>query len=383
MRVAHVLKSLEIGGLGGGAERFALALSQALTGRVQAQTLVICLRTGSAVEQQWQERAQAGGSEVIYLQDEARLKPLAGARAMQAQSGRYAWDIVHAHYQVGALYACLVKQACLVRTVHTPLEWGGGPASVAARAIFSRLIFPLVYRAQVGVSMGITGALNRTPGARLARRQAVYIPNALPDEWLSAARLNEARQRQHRSEGSLVVGSVGRLVPNKGYADLITAFAQVKAAFTGAQLWLVGDGNLRPALEKQAAELGLTDVVRFWGQTSDVAGLLARMDLMVLPSQVEGLPTVLLESMACGTPVAGTRIPGVMEIIREGQTGWLAQPADPQSLAQTICSALADAPMRARCSAQALDQLAAFSMSRVAERYLGLYRSLLKTAPID
>ena len=106
------------------------------------------------------------------------------------------------------------------------------------------------------------------------------------------------------------------------------------------ELDLVGGGALREELDALARRLGLAGRVRFRGPLPEpeVAALLDRADLFVLPSvvardgQMEGLPVALMEALACGVPAVSTRLSGIPEIIRDGETGVLAEPGDPASL---------------------------------------------------
>jgi glycosyltransferase involved in cell wall biosynthesis len=113
---------------------------------------------------------------------------------------------------------------------------------------------------------------------------------------------------------------------------------------------LVGDGPLRPELERLARTLGISSRVDFMGSRdeTEVRALLDEADLFVLPSrvardgQMEGLPVVLIEAVACGVPTVATRLSGIPELIADGETGWLAEPGDPQSLRAKLEEAVAE-----------------------------------------
>ena len=109
-----------------------------------------------------------------------------------------------------------------------------------------------------------------------------------------------------------------------------------------AELLLVGDGPLRPEVERLVAELGLGERVRLVGNRSDVPVLLAEAACVVLASDYEGCPLTVLEAMAAGVPVVATRVGGVPELIDDGRTGLLVEPGDESALAAAIGRALAD-----------------------------------------
>lgn len=144
-------------------------------------------------------------------------------------------------------------------------------------------------------------------------------------------------------EGPMVL-VVARLDPQKGHRHLLAAAREIPdAVFVFA-----GDGPLRPALEAMACDLGLRERVRFLGERSDVADLLAACDVFVLPSLYEGLPISVLEAMAARRPVIATAIGGTDEAVDDGETGLLVPPADPTSLAAALRRVLADGELRAR-----------------------------------
>jgi glycosyltransferase involved in cell wall biosynthesis len=179
------------------------------------------------------------------------------------------------------------------------------------------------------------------------------------------------------SPDSLVVGSVGRLRQEKGYSILLDAAVLVRARRPDIKFVIVGDGEQAASLRQKAGRLGLSSTVLFTGARQDVESLLGIMDLFVLPSLWEGLPTVILESMACGVPVVATDIPGTRELITTGQTGWLARPGDPMSLAACILEALSNP---ARCAeivkTARQDVVPHFSMQHIADQYEQIYQRL-------
>src|SRR5699024_10991348 len=107
---------------------------------------------------------------------------------------------------------------------------------------------------------------------------------------------------------------VARFTPQKNHRTLVGAMARLVRSHPGARLRLVGTGPEEAAIRARVARLGL-DCVDFLGARDDVPDLMAAADLVVLPSAFEGLPLVVLEAMAIGTPVVATRIGGVIEAL--------------------------------------------------------------------
>jgi glycosyltransferase involved in cell wall biosynthesis len=150
------------------------------------------------------------------------------------------------------------------------------------------------------------------------------------------------REPEGRNATTLIC--VGRLSPEKGQAGLLRAFAQVRERHKGLKLRLVGDGPERSALEALAVELGLGDDISFLGRMTEADALaeIARSDILVLPSFMEGLPIVLMEAMALGVPVVASRVAGIPELVEDGVGGLLFAPSDWNDLARSIEKLISD-----------------------------------------
>jgi glycosyltransferase involved in cell wall biosynthesis len=176
---------------------------------------------------------------------------------------------------------------------------------------------------------------------------------------------------------------VASLQEHKGHEVLLRALAYGGPALEGVELDLVGSGPLRGDIERSARVLGLAARVRLHGSLPepDVAGLLDRADCAVLPSrvardgQMEGIPVALMEALAAGVPVVATRLSGVPELIRDGDTGLLAEPGSDDDLRRALTALLAE-PAAARMRAEAGRRLveAEFDLRASAATLAGLFR---------
>jgi glycosyltransferase involved in cell wall biosynthesis len=153
--------------------------------------------------------------------------------------------------------------------------------------------------------------------------------------------------------GCPLVLTVGRFTPQKNYPALLDAVPAVLTVHPEARFVWVGQGPLWDRLHSTVQTLGLARYVHLVGQRSDVPRLMAAADLFVLPSQFEGLPLVVLEAMASGLPVVGTRVCGIEEAVVDGVTGRLVSCDDIQALAEAIHDGLADAEQRRQWGCQA------------------------------
>ena len=178
-----------------------------------------------------------------------------------------------------------------------------------------------------------------------------------------------------------VVMTIGRLTHMKGQCHLVDAVPDLAARFPDLAVVVLGDGPLRETLAKQAAALGVTDVVRLPGHRADARSLLAAADVFVLPSRHEGMPLVLLEAMEAGLPVVATRVVGSSEAVDDGTTGALVPPARPAALGAAIGDLLADPQLRRRQGQAGRSRYrACFTRERMAAETLAVYGSALRAA---
>lgn len=148
--------------------------------------------------------------------------------------------------------------------------------------------------------------------------------------------------------GRILVGTVAHLSPEKGHLTLLKAFAGLRDSCPEALLLIIGEGELRSALEEEVRALGLSDQVQFLGFRSDVEGLVKELDVFCLPSLSEGLSSAILAAMAARLPVVATSVGGIPELVQDGVTGKLVSPNRPQELALALECLLRDQVLRER-----------------------------------
>ena len=187
---------------------------------------------------------------------------------------------------------------------------------------------------------------------------------------------------RYRSELKLrpeikVIGSIGRLTSEKGHRYLLEAFPAVLRKFPDSKLLLVGDGNLREKLLMRAKKLGITESVIFLGYKKDIKPLLSIMDIFVFPSLTEGFGMALLEAMAMGVPIIASKVGGIPEIIKEGETGVLVKPKSSSEIAEAIIKLLSEKEISHRMKARSKEEVRRFSVEEMVRKYENLYISLV------
>lgn len=212
---------------------------------------------------------------------------------------------------------------------------------------------------------------------QLGRRRKTYVINTgiELDRFTPGEGREEARARFGLGADDVVVGTLCRLSDRrKGVHDFVEMAARVSKRFPGTRFLIVGEGVLRPDLERQAADFGLADAFVFAGWNSNPAPSYAAMDIFVMASTHEGGPTTLLEAMAMARPVVATAVGMVPEVVEDGVTGFICPHSSPDALATAVETLLGDGELATRMGTTAREQaLAHFSIERMVDRYLRLF----------
>lgn len=351
----HIIGSARLGG----AERFYVRLVNALAAHGQpVATLTVA------------------GGEIDAALDPAVVRhhaPLAGV-----------WD-AWSRWRIGRTVragATPIVQTYMGRATRlTHLPPGGAAVHVARLGGFYDLKGYRHAHAWIGNTRGICDYLIRggLPAERVFQiGNFVDLPVRSP-----AADLAQLRGRWQIPDAARVILGLGRLHPNKGFADLLTAFARLPAAIDGRPLHLVlvGDGPLRAELQAQAAQLGIAGRVTWAGWQYDPAPWYQLADIFVCPSRHEPLGNVILEAWANRVPVVSTTTHGAAELIVDGHDGLLTPLGDAVALADGIRRALAlGAAERDALTAAGVAKVdREFSQEAIIEAYLALYRRLAGT----
>ena len=186
----------------------------------------------------------------------------------------------------------------------------------------------------------------------------------------------EVRSELGIEDGQLVVGAIGRLVWEKGYAELFVAASRILADRDDVTFLVVGgfDPDKGDPLTRADIAGAEASGVRFLGHRSDPERLYQAFDIYVLASHREGFPRSAMEASACGVPVVACDIRGCRQVVEHGRTGLLAQPKDAGSLREQLGTLLEDPPLRRSMSAAArLKAELGFDQRRIVERTLAAY----------
>ena len=358
MRIAQVVLSLDIGGQ----ERLVVRIAHALRDRGHEPHVVTLTRGGAL-------RAELGSIPVHEVPRSAGFDPLLYAKLWRAFRSLRP-DVVHTHNAAPLIYAVpaarLARVSRIVHTKHGDFRYPARALRLARTA--SRFVDRFV---PVSAETAAAAARNERPSpARIA-----VIENGIP---LGAFGRDPAARAAVRAQlaipaGALVVGSVGRLVPDKDYPLLVRAMAPLLGETV--RLVIVGEGTARPDIEAAVASIPRErrQFVTLAGARHDVPRVLCAFDVFALSSRTEGLPLALPEAMTSHLPVVATAVGGVPGIVPE-DAGILIPHGDEAAFTSALRSLLEDDVARERMGgAGRRYALERFSEDRMVDDYLSLY----------
>ena len=173
----------------------------------------------------------------------------------------------------------------------------------------------------------------------IREEKVIVLLNGIPlNDFVAPdkSRIEKVRKRLGIKQESNVIGTVARLREEKGVKYLIQSAVKILDTFQDAVFLIAGDGPLRNELVDLTKKLGLENKVVFAGFCEDIPSILSIINIVVVPSISEGLGIAVLEAMAMGKPIVATSVGGIIEILRDGETGLLIPPKDPSIMADKI-----------------------------------------------
>jgi len=245
----------------------------------------------------------------------------------------YRPDLIHAHLPATGILARLTTAVPVVYTEHNVVS--------SYRPLTRTVNFGTYWRnaSAIAVSDAVAASLARYPGP-----EPVVIPNGVAVSATAGDR-RRVRDELGIDDGRPLVVQVGNIRPWKGHSNLISAVEQLVAVAPDVVVVSIGAEKSPGDLDRVRAEARARDVgdrIRFLGRRADAVDFVAAADVFVNPSDMEGLPLVVLEAMTVGTPVVATSVGGVPSVIVDGETGLLVAPGRPVELADAMAALLGD-----------------------------------------
>lgn len=327
-------------------------------------------------------RRVAYGSDQKLLSDRSGL-PLAmigrllfaWRKAARSEAAQWHPDVIHAHWAIPSGIAAWSA----ARSIRVP--WAvtvhGADMRLAARSAVARRLMTWVLAAA-----GAVVAVSQAFATEIARGMVPVIPIAVIPMGVDTGVFSPRSRRKAREAAGLpldakIVLGVGALIPLKRFNDVIDALSVVQSELGDVRLLIAGDGRDRSALEGQAASLGQKDAVTFLGALDQarLPDYLNAADVVVLASETEGLPVVLMEAAACGIPSVATDVGGSSEVALLHPEARLIAVGDVPGLARALVEVLSIKQPDVRSSL--LDDATPYALSGAIDRLERVYRDLV------
>lgn len=366
IRVAQMIDSLYVGG----AEKLQVTFAEAVQGR-DVELTVISLKDSKTVIR---DELEALGVS-LFVFPAQKLLQMNRIRHLYRFLARERFDVLHTHLGYANVLGSILGRFAGIPVV----------ASLHNTKIREDSDHPLLAALEtVGLRYGATRivavghAVAQAQKGRFKGKVVEVIPNAVPVVGaLSAGERRDVRTEIAGGADCHVLISVGRLEPQKGFGDLLTAFVEVHRTHPAARLAIAGIGSLRDELDAQIEALNLQDSVKMLGMRHDVPRLLAASDLFVSSSHWEGLPVSVLEAMSAGLPIVATNVGDIPQVIQDGHSGLIVSPEEPEELAQAICTLLDDPERRDAYGAAAQTHIhQTYGPAAWVDRLLALYEEV-------
>jgi glycosyltransferase involved in cell wall biosynthesis len=355
----------------GGAEAQVATLVTELANRSGVEVCAIILNPGRLAD----ELLRAGVNVTVVPESKTSFFQLL-AKSVQVVTAARA-EIIHSHRYKENLIATLLgmrdPRLRLIRTQHGHPERFAGLHGMKQRTVYA--LDRITARYGTDRVISVSSQLRTYLETYMPGQKISIVSNGVSLRQTSKLSRAEAKKKFHL--GNLAVGFIGRLEQVKRPDLFIETARHLAQYIPGIQFVIAGSGQQEPFLRQLARSSGIAPQIEFLGHCSETDELLRGLDLLLIPSDTEGLPMVLLEAMAAGTPVVARAVGGIPEVITHGETGWLVENSDPATLAETCARVLCDRTTQHRVTSAARALVEArFSAACNAEQMLKLYRSL-------
>lgn len=312
----------------------------------------------------------------LELIERKQLSPIKLISQIRKLIKQHNIQIIHAHCELSQLYAGIAGFTCGVRTIGT---FHRSDLSKYQPSKVNTLI-KLLLSHYIAVSYDRLSLLTKNLALPAKKCHVVHGGAVIENAPTQQAILN-ARSALNLPENQIVLLSIGHLGPIKGHQDTISALAMLVSQQNNIHLYIAGDGSEqeKASLVSLVKELQLENYITFLGQINNAPQWLEACDIFIQPSIEEAFGLVFAEAGAKSKPVIATAVGGIKEIIIDGETGYLVQPASPENLVQALQKLLESPEQRKLLGDNAYQRIATqFSIDNMVDKYLKIFNKIVK-----
>jgi glycosyltransferase involved in cell wall biosynthesis len=345
--------------------------------RSRFEVHLFCFANPGHTEAPFIEAANAAGFTVHCIRW-TRSKPvLRAARELAEYVRRLRIEILHCHNTYAQLVAITTGWLTGVKTVTTIYVWGKFGWK---RAVLQRIDqWSLRFLDQVSAHCETTFDETVRRGVPSNSLKLLVCGfDGSPVKMIAEDR-DQRRAEFGASPRDTVLINVARFWPEKAHDVLLESFRRILQARPDAKLWLAGVGPEEPRIRALTAEKNLEHATRFLGFRPDLAEILALADIVVHPSDMEGVPLAVCSAMAAELPIVATGVGGLLEILRDGESAILVAPRQPERVAEAVLDLMQEAPKRRRLGMEAGRFIREdYSLSRATAAVEAVYEEMMK-----
>lgn len=292
-------------------------------------------------------------------------------------------DIIHVHGYI-ALHSDItsiiskLKKIPLVLTVHAYGDRLSNPYKNQLARLYNFTVGKVILNCASKIIVLDPGALKYFSNLEVENKIQI-IPNGIEYKKFAKPRLSLDFRQKYNVEGKVVL-FVGQLQRRKGVQHLLKSALQIIKEVPDTNFLIVGDGDFKRDLIKISNNLEIKDKVKFVGflAIEKLLEAYASADIFVLPSALEGLPTVILEAMASGKPVVSTNVGGIPSVVENGVTGFLTNYGDEKGLAEKIIYLLENGDVREKMGESGRKKAENYSWESITEKTEKVYKDVIE-----
>lgn len=318
------------------------------------------------------------GNEAHFFERVPGVHPML-LRSLLKEINRFQPDIVQVNGARTVKYGAFARKASpqakwrlVYRNIGNPKDWLSDPWR---RWFYAQLVMPSIHGI-IGISQVTLQGLHSVYDLNIP---LVTIPNGIdPIPLAKAPTQQAARQQLGVPQGATILLFMGSLSTEKRPDRFLRIVHRLREHSLNVQGWLLGDGTLRADLEEQVQTLDLQEEIRFLGYQTEIAQYLSAADLLLLTSDTEGIPAVVLEAGFMGKPVIASRVGGLPECVQDTKTGFLVDPSDDQAFVNAVLQLCRNPQQRitmAQCAQEWVRSK--FTIETVAQQYVDFFHQVL------
>lgn len=361
-------------GAGGGPEKTILLLSQYVN-REEFNMVIVYIRKSKDHDFSVGERAKKLSINYHEVEDRIQidLKSLKEIKRLLHLNDVH---ILHTHGFKSDFYGLFLRRAYGMKLVTTAHGWN----PTTARERFFFFLDKKILRHFDSIIVVNQWQREHLMSKGIAEGRLTLIHNGIDtSEFRRNVNGDVFGQSPYFRKDYFTIGYIGRLSGEKGVKKLLKSMKLLMAHHSNLKLLIIGEGPLREYLENYSNNLGLQHSVVFTGLIADIKNVYNHLDLLVLPSETEGMPNVVLEALAMEVPVVATNVGGLPEIIDSGSNGFLVKSEDVNGLAEAIDVLIKDEKLREKFASEGRRTVCErFSFEQRMRKEENLYRQLIR-----